>query len=186
MYRISHDFSHGKCWWLQWCFADGVASQSSSRRNKRGKKPWWPYCSTIKISAGKVGNNQQACLSSVRGPSIGSSTNIQSDLPRNRYIGRMDNVTVNPWGNSRGLMRTNKRKLQEGQIQAVPNFFFWEVENPRATPCWSALSCTLADDNVQEWIPNACRIFILDCYGFRNPIKLGTNTANVTHFFIHT
>ena len=45
MYQISHDFSHGKCWWRQWCFADGVASQSSSRRGARGKKPWWPYCS---------------------------------------------------------------------------------------------------------------------------------------------
>ena len=60
MYRISHDFSHWKCWWLQWCLADGVASQSSSRRDARWKKPWWPYCSvsTKKISAGKVGNNQ--------------------------------------------------------------------------------------------------------------------------------
>ena len=91
----------------------------------------------------------------IRGPSIGSSTNIQSDLPR------------------------NKRKLQEGQIQAVPKVFFerLKISCPTA-PCWSALDRTLADDSVQECVPNACQIFILDCYGFRSPIKLGTNTAN--------
>ena len=44
-------------------------------------------------------------LSPVRGPSIGSSTNIQSDLPR------------------------NKRKLQERQIQAVPKVVFERLKN---------------------------------------------------------
>ena len=77
-------------------------------------------------------------LSPVRGPSIGSSTNIQTDLPRNRYIGRMDDVTVNPCGNPRGLMRTNKRKLQEGQIQAVPKVFYERLK----TSCNSLLVST--------------------------------------------
>ena len=89
-------------------------------------------------------------LSPVRSPSIGSPTNIHSDLPRNRYIGRMNDVMVNPCGNPRGLMSTNKRKLQEGQIQAVPKVFFERLKThvqPLAGQHWTAHSLTTAYKN---------------------------------------
>ena len=105
-------------------------------------------------------------LSPVRGPSIGSSTNIHSDLPRNRYIGGINDVTVTPCSNPRGLMRTNKRKLQEGQIQAVPKL------QPLADQHWTAHSLTTVYKNAFPTMSD----FHLGCYGFRSPIKLGTNT----------
>ena len=62
----------------------------------------------------------------------------------------MDDVTVNPLGNPRGLMRTNKRKLQEGQIQAIPKVFFERLKThvqPLAGQHWTAHLLTTAYKN---------------------------------------
>ena len=99
MCRISHDFSHGN--------VDGCYDVSQMV---------WPAKAQVEeINAGKnldgliarqlkyllerletINRPPAGGLSPVHGPSIGSFANIHSDLPRNRYIGRMDNVTVNP------------------------------------------------------------------------------------------
>ena len=137
-----------------WCFAAGVASNSSSWHDAQWPRPWWPYCSVsekidllerlaaMKESSQQSGSRPQApsgghrlpstCVESAPGPFTSSYTDIDAKMRWNCELNGLRYGTTlwstsNPFSNVEPLQRLQKRPAQEGQVQAN------QIEKPRET-----------------------------------------------------